>query len=600
MRLHDTCRKGLLPWIITAVIMGPVFLHALPAYAALSAQDIAALREQGKKEGWTFTVTENEATQYNMDQLCGTRVPANLDMSGHKGSIPTEAAVTLPTAFDWRTQTGLPPIRNQGGCGSCWAFSTVGGLECAIKIYEGQVVDLSEQWLVSCNVDNSGCGGGWLAYDYFQWLGDKCNGVGAVMESDCPYKAKDLACGCPYPHYYKIYDWKYIGSASGVPSIAAMKQAIMEYGPISVCVSVGDAFQAYGGGIFNAQSNAGINHAVVLVGWNDSQNVWIMRNSWGPNWGESGYMRIVYNCSSIGYGAVYIDYAGVRVTADTSFGPAPLNVNFTGNTSRTVNSWAWNFGDGGTSTDSNPAHTYGPGYYDVGVTIQTPTHPYDVLKQGFISAYADTMRGDSFTVKPGQKVVMNINARNYLPLKEIRIPFCWMGPYALTFDSASTAGLRTNGMEQQQLINFDPSNKRATFYMKSSLNGSLPDLPAGNGPILSLYFTVPSYCGPGTQYITMPSYASYVPTFTAAAGTYSPVMLQGVMSRCKPGDVDGNGVGPDVGDISFMVDFLFNSGPRPPMISQADVNGDGATDIADMTYLVDYLFAGGIPPQTCH
>jgi hypothetical protein len=95
----------------------------------------------------------------------------------------------------------------------------------------------------------------------------------------------------------------------------AMKQAIMQYGPISVAVHANSAMQAYNGGIFNGCANGEINHGVVLVGWDDDQGtdgVWIMRNSWGTGWGEDGgYMRMPYGCSYIGYGACYVDYAGM-------------------------------------------------------------------------------------------------------------------------------------------------------------------------------------------------------------------------------------------------------------------------------------------------
>ena len=90
-----------------------------------------------------------------------------------------------------------------------------------------------------------------------------------------------------------------------------MKQAMYEHGPLSVCVSVDSSFQAYNGGIFNNCGSTSINHAVVLVGWDDSlgsNGVWIMRNSWGTNWGEDGYMYIEYGCARIGYAAIYTRY----------------------------------------------------------------------------------------------------------------------------------------------------------------------------------------------------------------------------------------------------------------------------------------------------
>ena len=94
-----------------------------------------------------------------------------------------------------------------------------------------------------------------------------------------------------------------------------MKQAILTYGPIWVAVSVDDAFQAYDSGIFTGNSS-GINHTVVLVGWNDNggtNGYWLLRNSWGSSWGESGYMRIKYGCNMVGYGACYINYGASNI-----------------------------------------------------------------------------------------------------------------------------------------------------------------------------------------------------------------------------------------------------------------------------------------------
>ena len=281
-------------------------LFAGPALAQLSEADIADLRAQGLAEGWTFTIGENDATAYALEDLCGLVEPPDWRKEAHFD--PCVASRDLPAAYDWRNETGCPPIRNQGGCGSCWAFATVGALECNILIKDGLSMNLSEQWLVSCNRDGWSCDGGWFAHDYHEWKTDKCGRVGAVLEADFPYVGQDLSCNCPHDHPYLIENWSYIGSQYGIPTVSAMKQAILNYGPISVAIYAGSAFHGYDGGIFNACFNGTPNHAVVLVGWNDAEGCWIMRNSWGSNWGEGGYMRIAYGCSQIGYAACYVDY----------------------------------------------------------------------------------------------------------------------------------------------------------------------------------------------------------------------------------------------------------------------------------------------------
>lgn len=272
--------------------------------------DLEALRKEIAENGWDYTVGPNWATRYTIDQICGLKVPPDWQESRKGAEIVPSLA--LPSYFNWCDQGGCTPIKNQGSCGSCWAFATVGPLESNIKIKDGVTVDLSEQWLVSCNREGWGCSGGWWAHDYHQWKTDPCGGTGAVLEANFPYTATDAPCNCPYPHDYLIQDWNYVTTDYEVPPVNLMKQAIMDYGPISVAVCVNSAFQAYTGGVFSGPSCSSINHGVVLVGWDDSQGtngIWFLRNSWGPSWGEQGYMRIAYGVSYVGYAASYVIYA---------------------------------------------------------------------------------------------------------------------------------------------------------------------------------------------------------------------------------------------------------------------------------------------------
>ena len=288
-----------------------VWCVAESGFAQLSPEQLDALRERGEKEGWSFTVGENPATRMPIEQLCGLVPPENWWEDAPFDPCRPERG--LPEAFDWRDYGGCTPIKSQGSCGSCWAFATVGALECNILIVDGEEVDLSEQWLVSECVPAGDCGGGWFAHSYHGGRTDPCDGTGAVLERYFPYTASNAPCDCPYPHEYLIDRWSHVGfGGHGVPSVDNIKQAILDYGPVSVAVYVGSAFQGYNGGVFDACPGGTVNHAVVLVGWDDNQGdegVWILRNSWGPGWGEDGYMRIQYRCSSVGYAACYVDYS---------------------------------------------------------------------------------------------------------------------------------------------------------------------------------------------------------------------------------------------------------------------------------------------------
>jgi C1A family cysteine protease len=295
---------GAAVWLVAYSLTGS-------ALGQLSTTDIAELRERAQTEGWTFTVGQNSATARSLNELCGAVPLAELPQQ--RAVRPITPRQALPASFDWRDSGACTPIRDQDGCGSCWAFSTMGTMECAILRTDGTEVDLSEQWLVSCTGAGSCDGGSYItAFDFLSCdtsRSDPCGGSGAVLEDELPYEADDISCGCPYTHPYCLDGYALVDGEW--PTVEQVKQAILDYGPLSVSVYVNSAFVAYTGGVFNACSNRTINHAVVLVGWDDTlgaNGAWIMRNSWGPDWGMDGYMYIEYGCSRIGYAACYVRY----------------------------------------------------------------------------------------------------------------------------------------------------------------------------------------------------------------------------------------------------------------------------------------------------
>ena len=146
-------------WVRVSMQWGLLVILVAPAWGQLSDADIAALQAQGEREGWTFTVSKNEATQYSLSQLCGVVQPKDWAVGARfDPCLPTRE---LPATFDWRNHNGYnycTPIKNQGGCGSCWAFALIGSVESNILIMDLTTTDLSEQWLVSC-CGLGGCSG---------------------------------------------------------------------------------------------------------------------------------------------------------------------------------------------------------------------------------------------------------------------------------------------------------------------------------------------------------------------------------------------------------------------------------------------------------
>ena len=168
-------------------------------------------------------------------------------------------------------------------CGSCWAFATMNPIECNIKISDGINVDLSEQWLVSCNQEKKsngkpwGCMGGWWVHDYFledkvwyedHYRTDPCGDTGAVKESEFPYTGGQTGengdCECPYNHDYFIEDWNWVDEYNYEPSVADIKDAIYNHGPVTVTVCVGGYFKIYTGGVYNIETYCPP-HGILLI-----------------------------------------------------------------------------------------------------------------------------------------------------------------------------------------------------------------------------------------------------------------------------------------------------------------------------------------------
>ena len=185
---------------------------------------------------------------------------------------------TMPVIgdVDWTTQGKVSPVKNQGQCGSCWAFSATGVLE-SFALINGNSVSLSEQQLVDCSrpQGNQGCNGGWpsSALNYV-----KANGI--TTQSAYPYVARDQACKTQGGSF-KISGYISHSGCNGLGSG-------IESHPVSVTVDATN-WSPYRSGIFN-NCKASINHAVLLVGI--SNGVWKIKNSWGTGWGESGFIRL--------------------------------------------------------------------------------------------------------------------------------------------------------------------------------------------------------------------------------------------------------------------------------------------------------------------
>lgn len=200
-----------------------------------------------------------------------------------------DESVSLPTTVDWRTQGAVTGVKNQGQCGSCWAFSTTGAVEGIEAIKGHGLVSLSEQQLVDCSgsYGNYGCNGG-LMDNAFKYI--MANGI--TTESNYPYVARQQSCntGAASQVAARITGYQNVAANNMNSLMAAVAQQ-----PTSVAVEADQAaWQSYSGGTVTANCGTSLDHGVLIVGYNSGSSppYWIVKNSWGTGWGLGGYIQI--------------------------------------------------------------------------------------------------------------------------------------------------------------------------------------------------------------------------------------------------------------------------------------------------------------------
>jgi cathepsin L len=354
-------------------------LQAPPAVKSRLTQ----LRAELKTKGYKYNVGYTTALDRSVHELTGLITPPDLGAHAQKRAavarrldaidnaarddyarqknvqlyemrIPGNANAT---AFDWRKFGKVTPVRDQGPCGSCWAFAALGAYEGSYLIRNGFAADASEQDVLDCSQAGS-CNGGvhTNVFEYLMTTGD-------VGESGyASYTAAKGTCSAPGGSPLQAVVWDYVthdtipGTTNQrIPTVSELKEALTTYGPLAVTVFVTEGFEAYSGGDepFNEPKSTGeeyvtppdpknkqypngqkfkvdedghayafdasgkktytTNHVVTLIGWDDAKKAWLIKNSWGTGWGgtcdygdERGYMWIHYGTNNIGYVAAWV------------------------------------------------------------------------------------------------------------------------------------------------------------------------------------------------------------------------------------------------------------------------------------------------------
>jgi len=195
-----------------------------------------------------------------------------------------------PPSVDWRTKNAVTPIKDQGQCGSCWAFSATGSMEGSWAIKKNALLSVSEQQLVDCSGSqgNQGCNGGLMDYAFEYVIAN----MGIASEDSYPYKAVDQRCKNPLPDSVLTIS-SYVDVKAN--DDAALETAVAK-GPVSVAIEAdSSAFQFYSSGILDDNScGTQLDHGVLAVGYDvlTNKKYWIVKNSWGTSWGNDGYVWI--------------------------------------------------------------------------------------------------------------------------------------------------------------------------------------------------------------------------------------------------------------------------------------------------------------------
>nr|XP_043622665.1 senescence-specific cysteine protease SAG39-like [Erigeron canadensis] len=206
-------------------------------------------------------------------------------------SFKYEDVTAVPSSMDWRKKGAVTPIKDQGQCGSCWAFSTIAATEGITQLTTGKLISLSEQELVDCDRsgEDQGCEGGYMDGGFTFIVKNK----GINTEAAYPYEAADATCNTKEED---VYAAKITGHEDvPVNSESALLKAVAMQ-PVSVAIDAGESdFQFYSSGVFNGTCGTELDHGVTAVGYgtsDDGVKYWLVKNSWGTSWGEEGYIRM--------------------------------------------------------------------------------------------------------------------------------------------------------------------------------------------------------------------------------------------------------------------------------------------------------------------
>ncbi len=311
---------------------------------------LKAINADISKRNLTFKVAFTQASTKSKRQLCGSLRPKKPNAAAvvqqdalnqksvdkAKIELQSEGLVAPPLHAAVSAGPGsaaskkiyfasafMSPVKNQGDCGACWAFAACATFEHTFRKFYGtsRMPDVSEQDLINCGVTSTGdkagsCDGGYSDYAF-----DYMRSSGTTTESMRPFVGHEDACSNA-TKTFRACAWGQLYPGGNYPTRSEVKNYLVHYGSVVTYMKASfDDFFTYKSGVYNSYPSSDptdVDHAVTIVGWNDNVNAWIIKNSWGTDWGYSGYAYVDYNSQNIGNFIYYVYPHSSRGTVSTS------------------------------------------------------------------------------------------------------------------------------------------------------------------------------------------------------------------------------------------------------------------------------------------
>lgn len=289
------------------------------AYCSAS-RDMERLQQKIRENNYNFIIDYNREMFQPVEELAGTFLPdqlSNLIRKQNREVQKNEEYKKRKDSFmlgcspdkakwDWREKEIVSKVKDQQTCGACWSFAGAAVFESAYMLYNrGQDIDLSEQYILNCSGAGD-CIGGFYAQAFSHLIHNSF-----PLESSIPYLNQKTFCdrpeGSDTGYYTMIFG--FVGETAH-PKTEDIKRSLCQFGPVASSVKATELLTAYSSGVFDENANVAgpddVNHAVVIVGWDDEKEAFLVKNSWGEKWGMDGYFWIKYGTNNIGTATIWV------------------------------------------------------------------------------------------------------------------------------------------------------------------------------------------------------------------------------------------------------------------------------------------------------